>query len=91
MGVFKRLFNKRQQRPQYSAILFSGGRMQAEIIANMEPCFIRKIDADGLYIEVHGSGRVQILRPGDWLVKTRFSSWQVITDPVFCELFMEIA
>lgn len=90
MGVFQRIFNKRRG-PQYSAILFNGGSLQAEQIARMEPCFVRKVDAGGIYIEVHGGGRVQILRPGEWLVKTKYSAWQVLPDPVFCELFLEIA
>ena len=90
--MFFKRFRKRQ-KPQFSAIQFSGCADQAAEIAKIDPSFIRKYREGGLIIEVYYPDNQQprILSRGDWLVKTKTGGWLVLSDQVFYELFEEIA
>lgn len=88
--IFRR-FRKRS-KPQFSAIRFDGSPDQAAAIVQLDSCFIRKVDDRGLIIEVYfPDQQPRVLNRGDWLVKTRFGEWLVLSNTVFTEIFEETA
>lgn len=90
--MFLRRFRKRQ-KPQFSAVRFNGSPAQAAEIVQLDSCLIRKFRAGGMIIEVYQPNRPEplILNCGDWLVKTRFGEWMVLSHTVFTEIFEETA
>ena len=88
---FLRIFRKKDLK-RYIAFKFDGTEKQAADIVYCADCFIRKFSPkDGLYLELNHSDREKsIVRKGDWVVKTLYGGWLVLSDRHFFELFEEI-